>query len=65
MASNRGFVIPPEGNSVNDGISKDPCFLSYVSVAMAAEAVSRMGPGVLLAKVDIRSMYHAAVDSPR
>ena len=47
----------PEGRSVNDGISKDLCSLSYVSVAKAAEAVSRMGPGALLAKVDIRSAY--------
>ena len=47
----------PEGRSINDRISKDLCSLSYVSVAKAAEAVSRMGPGALLAKVDIQSTY--------
>ncbi len=47
----------PEGHSVNDGISKSLCSLSYVSVDTAAKMVARLGRGSLLAKVDIRSAY--------
>ena len=47
----------PESHSVNDGISKSLCSLSYVSVAQAANLVASMGRGTLLAKVDIRSAY--------
>ena len=47
----------PEGHSINDGIRKDLCSLSYISVTKAAEAVSRMSHDALLAKVDIRSTY--------
>ena len=50
----------PEGHSINDGISKDLCSLSYVSVAMASEAVSRMGPGALPAKVNLRVHVRSA-----
>ena len=47
----------PEGFSVNDGISPDLCSLSYITVDDAAEAVTRMGRGALLAKVDIKNTY--------
>ena len=47
----------PEGSSVNDGIDPDLCSLSYVSVDDAAKAVAAFGPGVRLAKIDIKSAY--------
>lgn len=47
----------PEGLSVNDGISRERCSLSYVSVRSAAEAVARLGRGALLAKIDIKAAY--------
>ena len=47
----------PEGASVNDGISPTLCSLSYTSVDKVAKAAQRLGPGALLAKVDIKSAY--------
>ncbi len=47
----------PEGFSVNDGICKQHCSLSYVSVDTAASLVVEKGRGAVLAKVDIRSAY--------
>ena len=47
----------PEGHSVNDAISRDLCSLSYISVDDAAKAVTRVGRGALLAKVDIKNAY--------
>lgn len=47
----------PPGHSVNDGISKDLCSLSYVSVDDVAEEVGRMGRGALMAKFDLKSAY--------
>ena len=47
----------PEGLSVNDGISRELCSLSYVSVGSAAKVVAQLGRGALLAKIDIKSAY--------
>ena len=47
----------PEGHSVNDGIRREWCSLTYVSVDDAVAAVRQLGRGSLLAKVDIRSAY--------
>ena len=47
----------PAGHSVNDGISKSLCSLTYVSVDTAVKLVKQLGWGTLLAKVDIRSAY--------
>ncbi len=47
----------PEGFSVNDGICKQHCSLSYVSVDTAASLVVEIGRGAVLAKVDIQSAY--------
>ncbi len=47
----------PEGYSVNDGISRQLCSLSYISVDTAAKIVAQKGRGTLLAKVDIRNAY--------
>ena len=44
----------PEDASVNDGIKKDICSLSYISVDMIAEMALALGKGALLAKMDIK-----------
>ena len=43
----------PEGCSVNDGISKESCSLSYMSVDDVAARVVKMGRGSLMAKFDL------------
>jgi len=43
----------PNGASVNDGIDKDICSLSYTSVDAVVEKILEMGRGALLAKLDI------------
>jgi len=47
----------PQGHSVNDGINRDWCSLSYVKVEDAAREISRLGTGAILAKVDVKSAY--------
>ena len=47
----------PTGFSVNDGIDPMLCSLTYTTVDNIAEAAARLGPGALLAKVDIESAY--------
>ena len=45
------------GHSVNDGIPKDLCTLTYITVDMAIKCILDMGPGTLLAKVDIKNAF--------
>uniref|UniRef100_A0A1X7V3E6 Reverse transcriptase domain-containing protein n=1 Tax=Amphimedon queenslandica TaxID=400682 RepID=A0A1X7V3E6_AMPQE len=45
----------PHGASVNDGIYEDLSSLSYVTVDMIADKVCSLGPGALLAKLDVKS----------
>ena len=47
----------PEGVSVNDGISKELCSLSYVRVDDIVPVIHRLGRGTLLAKLDIQAAY--------
>ena len=47
----------PEGASVNDGVNKELCSLSYTSVDVIAEKVVELGQGTLLAKMDIKQAY--------
>ena len=47
----------PKGSSVNDGIDKEWCSLSYVSVDSIAKQVVLLGKGTLMAKMDIKSAY--------
>ena len=46
-----------KGFSVNDGITKDRCSLSYISVDEVAHQAIQLGRGALLAKLDIKSAY--------
>ena len=47
----------PESRSVNDGISRDLCSLSYASVDDAIKAILSLGQGTQLAKLDLESAY--------
>ena len=47
----------PEGSSVNDAIDSKLCSLQYVSVDQVAAAAQKLGPGALMAKIDIKAAY--------
>lgn len=47
----------PKGSSVNDGISKELCSLSYVSVDTIAKQISLLGRGAMMVKMDMWSAY--------
>ena len=47
----------PTSHSVNDGIPKILCSLSYVTVDTAIGHILSMGPGALLAKIDVRHAF--------
>jgi len=47
----------PSGRSINDGIPKDLCSLTYITVDKAVEHIRALGKGTLLAKIDIKSAF--------
>ena len=47
----------PEGESVNDGISKELSSLSYVRVDDVVDGIQWLGRGALMAKMNIRQAY--------
>ena len=47
----------PRGHSVNDGVPKELCSMSYVSVDDAVRKILDSGPGSMLAKIDIKSAF--------
>lgn len=47
----------PTNTSVNDGIKKKLCSLSYTSVDVVADKVLALGRGTLLAKMDTKQAY--------
>ena len=47
----------PQGNSVNDGINRELCSLSYITVDDIATKVGEMGRGALMAKFDLKAAY--------
>ena len=47
---------PPLANA-NEGIATDLCSLSYVRVDEAARLLLQLGPGALMAKLDLESAY--------
>lgn len=47
----------PEGSSVNDGVDKELCSLSYISANVIANKVVALGRGTRLAKMDIKQAY--------
>ena len=42
---------------MNDGISK-PCSLKYITIDDTIKGIVQLGPGTLLAKIDIKSAFH-------
>ena len=47
----------PQGASINDAIDSSHCSLHYASIEDAVQAVRHLGPGTLLAKLDLRKAY--------
>jgi len=47
----------PNGASINDGIDKEICSLSYTSVDAVVEKILELGRGALLPKLDIKQAY--------
>ena len=47
----------PAGGSVNDGINKEWCLLTYMTIEDMAARVVRLGRGALMAKFDLKSVY--------
>ena len=47
----------PEGFSVNDGIQKDLCSLTYTSVEDVVQCIIQLGRGAMLTKIDIKQAY--------
>ena len=47
----------PKGHSVNDAISPQVAHMNYASVLDAAELIRLLGPGTLMAKVDLQNAY--------
>ena len=47
----------PEGDSVNDGISREDYSVQYVSIDRAIDAIMRYGTSAQLFKLDVRSAF--------
>ena len=48
---------PRGNNSVNDGILKDLCSMFYITINKAVSKILELGPGALLAKIDLNSAF--------
>ena len=49
---------------MNDAIRQDLCSVSYASLDHAVELVKALGPGILLAKLDLKEAYRAVPVHP-
>ena len=47
----------PKGHSVNDGIPRELSTMAYVTIDDAIRKIMQLGPGSLLAKIDVRSAF--------
>ena len=47
----------PNNASVNDGIDRDMCSVSYITVDQIVDEILRLGQGTLMAKADIKQAY--------
>ena len=54
----------PEGRSINDGISQESCSLKYTKVENVVEKLLELGPGALMAKMDVQSAYRVVPVHP-
>ena len=55
----------PDGGSVNGGIDKSLTAMRYASVLDAAKMLLHLGPGTLMAKIDIASAYRIIPVHPK
>lgn len=46
-----------EGTSINDGISREMCSLSYISIDSIVDCILKLGKKALTAKIDIKQAY--------
>ena len=54
----------PDGDSVNDGIRKDPFTVQYMKVDAIIDRIMSLGRGTLLAKFDMESAYRIITIHP-
>ena len=47
----------PKGRSINDGIPKELCSMTYITIDDAITKILTLGSGTLLAKIDIKSAF--------
>ena len=47
----------PQGKSVNDGIPKELCSMTYITIDDAVQRIMGLGRGTLMAKIDIKSAF--------
>ncbi|TFY57507.1 hypothetical protein EVJ58_g6982 [Rhodofomes roseus] len=47
----------PDGTSVNDGIADHEAYIAYESFDKAVSELARLGPGTLLAKLDLKDAF--------
>ena len=47
----------PTNLSINDGIDKQGCSISYITIDEVVDSILRMGRGTLMAKADIKQAY--------
>ena len=55
----------PTGKSINDGIDRDLCSIAYTSIDNAVSFIQALGPGCLLAKLDLREAYRVVPIHPQ
>ena len=54
----------PSGHRINNGIPKDFCSLTYITIDTAIEQIQTLDRGTLLAKIDIKSAFHLLPVNP-
>ena len=54
----------PTGKSVNDGIPKSLCSMSYITTDHAISTILALGRGTLLAKIDVKSAFRLIPVNP-
>ena len=54
----------PKDKSVNDGIPKNLCSLSYITIDDATWKVIELGPGTELAKIDVKGAFRLIPVNP-
>ena len=55
----------PSDRSVNDGIAASLCSMRYSSLDDAIQFITRLGPGTLLTKIDLKSAYRVVPVHPQ